>query len=71
MFLLPLKALVNDKLRHFNQVYGTFGLRTICATGDSTVDDMLPLMRGRSIKSLLLSRWSVMRSILTGIGIAL
>jgi helicase len=47
LFLLPLKALVNDKLRHFNQVYGTFGLRTICATGDSTVDDMLPLMRGQ------------------------
>lgn len=47
LFLLPLKALVNDKLRHFNQVYSAFGLRTICATGDSTVDDILPLMRGQ------------------------
>jgi helicase len=47
IFLLPLKALVNDKLRHFNQVYGTFGVRTIRATGDSTVDDIQPLMRGQ------------------------
>ncbi len=46
-FLLPLKALVNDKLRHFNQVYGAFGLRTIRATGESTAYDMLPLMRGQ------------------------
>jgi helicase len=46
-FLLPLKALVNDKLRHFNGVYGTFGIRTIKATGDSTTDDMVPLMRGQ------------------------
>jgi replicative superfamily II helicase len=46
-FLLPLKALVNDKLRHFNNVYGAFGIRTIKATGDSTTDDMAPLMRGQ------------------------
>jgi helicase len=46
-FLLPLKALVNDKLRHFNGVYGDFGIRTIKATGDSTTDDMAPLMRGQ------------------------
>ncbi len=46
-FLLPLKALVNDKLRHFNSVYGVFGIRTIKATGDSTTDDMVPLMRGQ------------------------
>jgi replicative superfamily II helicase len=46
-FLLPLKALVNDKLRHFNSVYGDFGIRTIKATGDSTTDDMVPLMRGQ------------------------
>lgn len=46
-FLLPLKALVNDKLRHFNNVYGDFGIRTIKATGDSTTDDMAPLMRGQ------------------------
>jgi helicase len=47
LFLHPLKALVNDKLRHFNQLYSAFGLRTIHATGDSTVDDILPLMRGQ------------------------
>jgi hypothetical protein len=29
LFLLPLKALVNDKLRHFQRVYGPFGIRTI------------------------------------------
>jgi helicase len=47
IFLLPLKALVNDKFRHFNQIYGAFGVRTIRATGDSTVDDIQPLMRGQ------------------------
>lgn len=46
-FLLPLKALVNDKLRHFEETYGEFGLRTIRATGESTSDDILPLMRGQ------------------------
>jgi replicative superfamily II helicase len=46
-FLLPLKALVNDKLRHFEETYGAFGLRTIKATGESTSDDILPLMRGQ------------------------
>src|SRR3989344_7888465 len=47
LFLLPLKALVNDKLRHFEETYGAFGLRTIRATGESTSDDILPLMRGQ------------------------
>lgn len=47
IFLFPLKALVNDKLRHFQALYGTFGIRTIKATGESTTDDMLPLMRGQ------------------------
>lgn len=28
-FLLPLKALVNDKQRHFERLYGDFGIRTI------------------------------------------
>jgi membrane protease YdiL (CAAX protease family) len=32
---------------------------------------LLPLLRGRSIKTLLLGRWSVKRSILAGIGFAL
>jgi helicase len=46
-FLLPLKALVNDKLRYFNQVYGPFGIRTIRATGETSSDNILPLMRGQ------------------------
>jgi replicative superfamily II helicase len=47
IFLFPLKALVNDKLRHFNSIYGTFGIKTIKATGESTSDDILPLIRGQ------------------------
>jgi len=46
VFLFPLKALVSDKLRHFNELYGAFGLRVIRATGDSAADDIVPLMRG-------------------------
>jgi replicative superfamily II helicase len=46
-FLFPLKAIVNDKYRHFNAIYGPFGIRTIRATGDSTSDDLVPLMRGQ------------------------
>ncbi len=47
IFLFPLKALVNDKLRHFNSLYSEFGIKTIKATGESTSDDILPLMRGQ------------------------
>jgi replicative superfamily II helicase len=47
IFLLPLKALVNDKLRHFEKTYGAFGLKTIRATGESTSDDIIPLMKGQ------------------------
>jgi helicase len=47
LFLFPLKALVNDKLQHFNSMYGPFGVRTIKATGESSSDDLLPLMRGQ------------------------
>lgn len=47
IFLFPLKALVNDKLRHFTLAYQDFGIKTIRATGDSTSDDILPLMRGQ------------------------
>ncbi|NBV06774.1 MAG: DEAD/DEAH box helicase [Proteobacteria bacterium] len=47
LFLLPLKALVNDKLRHFEETYGSFGIRTIKATGESSSDDIVPLMRGQ------------------------
>ncbi len=44
LFLLPLKALVNDKQRYFTEIYGPFGIRTIEATGDS--DDITPLIMG-------------------------
>jgi len=47
LFLFPLKALANDKLRHFSRTYGPFGLRTIRVTGDSTTDEILPLLRGQ------------------------
>ena len=45
-FLLPLKALVNDKHRHFTQTYQAFGLRVIRATGE-VADDIPALMRGQ------------------------
>jgi replicative superfamily II helicase len=45
LFLLPLKALVSDKLRTFNQAYGSFGIITIQATGET--DDITPLLRGQ------------------------
>lgn len=44
-FLLPLRALVNDKHQHFQRTYGQFGLRIIRATGEIT-DDIPDLMRG-------------------------
>jgi len=51
LFLMPLKALVNDKLRQFQRVYGPFGIRTIEATGET--DDITPLLRGRYDIALL------------------
>ncbi|MBB3148571.1 replicative superfamily II helicase [Phyllobacterium trifolii] len=51
LFLLPLKALVADKRRHFDSVYGAYGLRTIEATGET--DDISPLLRGRYDVALL------------------
>jgi replicative superfamily II helicase len=51
LFLLPLKALVADKKRHFDSVYGAFGLRTIIATGET--DDITPLLRGHYDVALL------------------
>ena len=45
LFLLPLKALVADKRRQFETVYGPFGVRTIEATGET--DDITPLLRGQ------------------------
>jgi replicative superfamily II helicase len=51
LFLMPLKALVNDKLRQFRQVYGPFGIRTIEASGET--DDITPLLRGQYDIALL------------------
>lgn len=47
VFLFPLKALVNDKLRHFNETYADFDIKTIKATGESSTDDIIPLMKGQ------------------------
>lgn len=46
VFLLPTKALVNDKHAEFSRKYETFGLRTIRATGDIS-DDVPALLRGQ------------------------
>jgi len=51
LFLLPLKALVNDKQRQFQRLYGAFGVRTIEATGET--DDVTPLLRGQYDIALL------------------
>lgn len=51
LFLMPLKALVNDKLRQFRRVYGGFGIRTIEATGETA--DITPLLRGHYDVALL------------------
>jgi replicative superfamily II helicase len=45
IFLLPLKALVNDKHRQFIRIYQDFGIRVIRATGE-IADDIPALMRG-------------------------
>ena len=46
IFLLPLKALVNDKHNLFTKIYSPFGVKTIHATGDSS-DDIPALIRGQ------------------------
>lgn len=46
LFLLPMRALVNDKYREFSQTYGEYGLRVIRTTGEVS-DDIPDLMRGR------------------------
>lgn len=45
-FLLPLKALVNDKHRQFTRTYDPLGVRVIRATGE-IADDIPALMRGQ------------------------
>src|SRR5439155_16506850 len=46
LFLLPMKALVNDKFAEFSRKYEAFGLRTIRATGEIN-DDIPALVRGQ------------------------
>jgi replicative superfamily II helicase len=46
LFLLPLKALVNDKHQEFERKYSELGIRTIRATGDFS-DNIGALMRGQ------------------------
>ncbi|MGV9722811.1 DEAD/DEAH box helicase [Nocardia beijingensis] len=52
VFLLPMKALVNDKYEYFNRVYGPIGFKTIRATGDYS-DHVAELMRGQFDFALL------------------
>jgi helicase len=46
LFLLPMKALVNDKYQEFARKYAALGIHTIRATGDFN-DDVGALMRGQ------------------------
>ena len=52
IFLLPMKALVNDKYEHFVNTYGPVGIKTIRATGDYS-DQVSELMRGQFDFALL------------------
>lgn len=52
VFLLPLKALVNDKHRYFTEVYRPLGVQTILATGDAS-PDIPAFMRGQYDVALL------------------
>lgn len=51
LFLFPLKALVNDKLKQFSEIYSPFGIETIEATGEN--DDVSALLRGQYDIALL------------------
>ncbi len=51
IFLMPTKALVYDKKRQFDRVYGPFGVVTLEATGET--EDIGPLLRGRFDIALL------------------
>jgi helicase len=46
IFLLPMRALVNDKFGAFTRTYAPFGIRTIRATGEIE-DDIPDLLEGR------------------------
>lgn len=52
IFLLPMRALVNDKFEQFTRLYGPAGFRTIRATGEHS-DDVPALMRGQFDIALL------------------
>lgn len=52
VFLLPMKALVNDKYEQFTRVYGPIGIKTIRATGDYS-DQVSEFQRGQYDFALL------------------
>lgn len=52
VFLLPMKALVNDKYEQFTRVYGPLGIKTIRATGDYS-DQVSEFQRGQYDFALL------------------
>lgn len=52
VFLLPLRALVNDKFAEFTEKYGSYGLRVVRATGEIS-DDIPALLRGKYDIALL------------------
>lgn len=52
VFLLPMRALVNDKFDQFTRMYGPLGFRTIRATGEHS-DDVPALLRGQFDIALL------------------
>lgn len=52
VFLLPTRALVNDKHDQFTTVYGPLGVRVVRATGE-IADDVAALMRGQFDIALL------------------
>ena len=62
-FLLPLKALVNDKYRYFTRTYEEFGLRILLVTGENSAD-IPALMRGQY--DLCLMTYEVFASLLIG-----
>ncbi len=52
VFLLPMRALVNDKYQQFNRIYGPMGVRTVRATGEHS-DDVPGLLGGQFDIALL------------------
>jgi helicase len=63
LFLLPLKALVNDKQRHFAKTYQAFRLRVLRVTGDNSAD-IPSLMRGQY--DLCLMTYEIFASLVLG-----